>query len=354
MGFVDSYRLFLQHPFECKEHFLDAILSYPFDGDWQRELDNCAEMRLAAAFWPADGVLYTNTGQPYEFGPLLGWWIDHLEKALEGSPRQTQLSVNLSPFQERLQDNYIVLNPFWAGWDERLIDYCRETKRRSLLCSAHVLLPLARSHIFLDFCAQGGVDTIIATGEPACFDVAAFRQRGVVVNDKMLNWRTGANFFTCPYQRQHCVPLWGYYRGLIYNLINLAVVPGVINDDEFIFGPKCGCGRISVRVRPHAPQLPTVNYESFLAFVARLQGQYLNVQLVEWPDGRQEVLYTHLDGPDDLETTLPCRRGLLAKIGRKRPALSRMDYLKPVPLTEETFWTFYDSRLLVVSHPYLC
>ena len=92
--------------------------------------------------------------------------------------------------------------------------------------------------------------------------------QNIVINNNMINWVNGTNFYTCNHNQKHFLPLF-YSKGeKCFNLLNL-IEETSKNDDDFIIHKgikKCNCGknRLDFSFTPHKEHAIRFNKKTYL------------------------------------------------------------------------------------------
>jgi hypothetical protein len=176
----------------------------------------------------------------------------------------------------------------------------------AIYCRPNAALTLSRDPAFSEYLGGGHNLLCLATSdwEPA-YDAAWFRSRGVYVNDNMIDWQTGLNFYTCPNGGRHFLPMF-HGRGAAFdNLLNLEQdAPATAGDDAEVTGPeRCVCGRrkLGLRFVPHhsiqIPRYAEVRGAVEGRLMPQLRSQLAYIQFVEGEAGLG-VLYYRVGGGD--------------------------------------------------------
>lgn len=147
------------------------------------------------------------------------------------------------------------------------------------------------------FCNQKNF-IISSSNREAFFDDTLLIRRGIVVNDNMVNWRSGVSFYTCQFGKRHGLRnIYGKRNGRYYNLININCKEGTPIDDLVYYSKEsCPCGRSFVLedIIPHYEFCPKRNDGSFifdLSLARKIKHQWYTVQFVE-NDGKLDCHYT--------------------------------------------------------------
>lgn len=140
-------------------------------------------------------------------------------------------------------------------------------------------------------------------------DVPCFvKKTDTFVNDQMINWKSGVNFWTCRSGFKHFLPI--FYTGHDYytNLLNFNKIK-IKFDDKFEIKSdffKCSCGkfRCEFDFTPHANDFfPNKKYQELLGLADHLKTEYRLIQFIGHPNTTQ-VFYKSRHGdihPDDIK-----------------------------------------------------
>lgn len=275
--------------------------------------------------------LRSNTHAVYQFGPYPGM-VKAIERILEQSAHHVYCGIN--PYLDVNNQDIKLVRYLHPDHISRLIGLMRCGGHRPFSISPGCLLYLARCDEFIErYIKYFPGRAIITTGEPSLFDITALRKNGIYVNNKMVNWKTGVNFFTCRYGVRHHLPIFAHRDGRYYNLLNLFNKDGYPVDDFFeIVGPQywCKCGRLAIPFRfiPHIANCPLLDGQPYYRpdLATKFVGHYYNYQIIQ-VGNTNHIYYIPLsDVFDDPE--LPnqvLHKGYACVIGRKRPSFWRCD-----------------------------
>lgn len=117
-----------------------------------------------------------------------------------------------------------------------------------------------------------------------------FYSNSVFVNDTMVNWKTGVNFYTCESGHKHCLPIFVRTSDGYVNLLNLKDKQVRAIDDEWLVGPQkvCDCGKpaIDFVFTPHIDN--TIKNSRGIIYkcdmASQLTGSYRNLQFIQEGD----------------------------------------------------------------------
>jgi hypothetical protein len=120
---------------------------------------------------------------------------------------------------------------------------------------------------------------------------------GLWVNDQMMNWWTGVNFYTCPHNTKHILPTFLHKNDRLISLLNLADKQEHPLDDLVALGDRelCPCGRYFIKFNyiphvNHAIRGPNgIVYDPLI--INKLIGHYQNLQFIQEQTGEVNVLF---------------------------------------------------------------
>ncbi len=168
-------------------------------------------------------------------------------------------------------------------------DYAKKTNGPiALMSRPNTFLYLFSSPLFSAFLIKNKelISSIISSDWDAFFKQKHLKQEGIHINDNMISWQTGLNFYTCKQGEKHFLPIFHTEGGKTCNLLNLTTNKSVNDDDKFYFtGPtiKCECGlfRTPFKFTAHwRYSLSESIVEDFMAVPEQLQDRYINLQFV--------------------------------------------------------------------------
>lgn len=161
--------------------------------------------------------------------------------------------------------------------------------------------------------------------------------------DRMIDWKTGCNFYECRHGSFHILPIWFEEDGFSHNILNLENLPKVpVADLLTVRGfSKCECGHTKCDMSlvshfRHKPKSGT-GYLQQNEIFGNLKGHYLNFQIIfrdklahilvdEFKKGTSEEDYEMVKGtlkPMGFSTTL--ERMKYAYLGRRKRPLIWLD-----------------------------
>lgn len=121
-----------------------------------------------------------------------------------------------------------------------------------------------------------------------------FRQKhlDILINNNMINWKTGVNFYTCEKGHLHFLPIFILHKEYGINLLNMANKRLYINDDIFSYDPNpiiCECEKTKLNSKFITHNNNNFRYQ--LDLIEDLKDHYANLQFVR-EDDKTKVYYT--------------------------------------------------------------
>lgn len=109
----------------------------------------------------------------------------------------------------------------------------------------------------------------------------------IPINDQMVDWTSGGNFYTCTAGRKHWLPFFVHTDGKVNNLLNLASDYATSNDSwHFGATEECPCGktRMDFSFTSHIDQnIPSTRISR--DWLNELHDEYNHLQFYEFSDG---------------------------------------------------------------------
>lgn len=320
MRLTDAYESYLLRPsIKNGAILLKAIKSYNFanyTGDMYRMLRLYRDRHRLPIHTVIRSNGSTRVDTEYNFGPHRDWWIHEIESHLwqnNGSPLiYIKDPYPYAPLGYEFQnlDNAMRISLRHPDAIGQLIKLFRDRQPACYRALPSIYLYLCRSDRFLDFLASEGhkyITRFISTDLDAFYDEYKFNQCGFRINDQMINWRSGLNFYTCNAGTRHFLPIFMRANNRYYNFLNLARARGVEIDDFFeVTGPlamcKCNIPYFPFNFVPHIKNCSMVSGIPFydLTIARRLIGQYFSCQFYSDANGQLHIYYVAEDGTDDL------------------------------------------------------
>lgn len=129
-----------------------------------------------------------------------------------------------------------------------------------------------------------------------------FHQKHQYINDQMIDWYTGLNFYTCPAGYKHTLPIFCQNGDGCTNLLNMSVEEGMqACDDHFaITGVRdCACGKQSLvfEFRSHAKNYLDLDR----GILNKLKCRYTNWQVLEVEGKVKKFFYITKDDFDMID-----------------------------------------------------
>lgn len=162
------------------------------------------------------------------------------------------------------------------------------------------LMFLLSDNYFVDFLLQNKERiSIINTGISPFFKKKKLLENGFHINDNMIDWYSGLNFYTCKYNKKHILPIFYAEENKSTNLLNLSLRGRMVpKSDYFDYSPLgyCECGKTHYDLKfiPHIKTTPIVDGEYFydMEIPELLEGSYYNLQFVQIDEKTLDIYYT--------------------------------------------------------------
>ena len=184
----------------------------------------------------------------------------------------------------------------------------------------------------------------------SCWDPFFDREK-IKVRDRMIDWKTGVNFYECSEGALHVVPIWFEEKGMVHNLLNLTKVSFEMSDIMSIKSFKrCICGKTSCEYEfvSHFKQRPKVEgkYIVDLNLAGELKTKMLNVQFVQLENESFNVYYNTFDPFPDKASIDSDRDRIEAFLGRRPEYFPYRSYIVGT-YKYPTFWRgFYKTNVV--------
>lgn len=165
---------------------------------------------------------------------------------------------------------------------------------------------------FQDFLIKKNV-TVISTDHSSLLKKKRLINNGVHVNDCMVDYSTGQNFYTCNYNHRHILPIFNYTQKSSVNLLNLFKNNFVKQSgDIFKVGKeyRCDCGHKANKLEfiPHAKYVHHL-FGLKEQISEKLKGNYLNLQIIQ-TDGKLICHYHSYDSMPKQDKEYLCEIGV--------------------------------------------
>lgn len=271
----------------------------------------------------------SNSGLSYAIGPFSRMLIYLIENILRSSdfpnilkPIQTYLLFE--PFDKRkpflFNEKSLLLDKI-KGREDVLLDYLNKLKNPiGLIGLPHVLNELT---YVLESCKN--ITHLVNVDSPGFI-----RESTIPVNDQMIHWKTGLNFFTCKFKNKHILPIFLSNNGYFYNLLNISQMKQQDKSDYFkiISFEPCQCGRIKANFefKPHQQNYPGVDYFNFLKIANQLP-RIEYIQFIYRKNSIQVCCPEELDIQYLFNQKITFNTKQYLQIGRKLPAIWKTSQL---------------------------
>lgn len=321
------------------KQLLKAVKNYNFE-DFDYFIDKITDERLKIGEADVDRqILHSNTGKEYFFGPNLNFWVDRVEYTLRNSNnynKRIQIAIwhypqitNDKEIKERKLGYDVLLKSISTNVDF-LIDFISKlNKPIYLLSNPEIIRILLDNNKFVDFIS----DKIPVANTDSPLMIGDILRQKIQLNDQMIDWKCGLNFYTCKNNNRHFLPLFGIADdNKIISLLNLKNL--FLSDEDYfeIHDKKpirclCGNNRLDFKFLPHKNNYPKL-FDTNI--IKTLDSRYRYLQLIE--NGNQiEFYYDLLDDNislndisllDSLNVVYKPKQ--VYKVGHKMPIYWRM------------------------------
>jgi len=305
---IGCYKRYCEHQNErTAREFLLSARSYDFSGYY----DDIQEMKLVWDYYCNSSVTGyqmrtsgTSTGRTreYQLAPQHNFWFTQLETCIRypigcniDVPDLKVIGFYPMLFNDRIWEYIPQVNILAvSSVDEELIDWfeCFLKPNQSITLRPDMVFMLSKKDRFWDCCVNLDCRVVVSDWEPF-FDV----RQAVYVNDCMINWMRGVNFYTCPYGKKHFLPIFAKVDSHHVGLFNLGYRPSDDPDDYFeVKGEpvSCECGfyrlDFDFMPRPHNMIQHAGRYYYNPNLAKELDSDYKAMQFVQREDNL-DVLY---------------------------------------------------------------
>jgi len=292
--FFESYYL---NPFENQKKLMNAIFEYDFSN-----LDELEEISLLKKKYLCNSVKATQlesngsskTNKFYKFHPLFPVWRECIENKLRGHN-----TIQLVAPHSGCVPKIIVYDIFCSSIDylcylsiersdnglKEFIEIVRsksETGIINLSGMSDVWFRASMGADTIEYLLECGINSII-NFDWELFVKSEFKHK-FQINDQMIDWKTGLNFYTCKFGKKHFLPIFHIIENKISNLLNLYFDSEVCTDYFKIIGErrKCSCGKFYYLFDFKS------HYKNYLDIdrniINKLQSRYLGLQFIQIKD----------------------------------------------------------------------
>lgn len=308
---VRCYELYYSNPYRYANDLYHAIINYDFQG----YPDSMAEINLIkSAYLTSNDSIYIrsngttfSTDVRYSIGPMFGFWCPAIEKHLRGFDIEVLFS-----YGSVIDDSSSYCRPMVGqGRDKNKyiisFDIMSEANRIDVLA---ILSRLSERHncrlsiagvptLWVLISTDSEIKNHIRTYLPYIKSfinidweswVSESFLRDFFLNDQMIDWRTGLNFYTCAAGELHFLPIFHIGTdGLCSNLLNLSIMSEVSSDTWMDYGTiLCKCNRVRRAIKFCSK--PDLNFDFPRHVINDFESGYLNLQFLR-DDSGTKVLY---------------------------------------------------------------
>lgn len=290
---VGSYERYATCPsLETQNAFLDCCFEYDFsrfsnDIGFMKSIYNSFVRKNVCL---EDIFMLNSNGSSggqtkYSVGPFCGNLINRVESFQRGVPTSEIMRIStaypdIKGMNKVVRSGYVVVDlstPECVGFLSKALD---DNPGKT-----HLEVP---PHVFMMICCHDNLIqelsnrkiSIITTGGDA------YKSRKLKARDRMIDWKTGCNFYECKFGQLHILPIWFEEDGVSYNLLNLNDTDGHAVADIMKIGSfsACECGGKSCHLEfvSHFDHKPKTNYGyvKHAEITKSISGKYLNFQLI--------------------------------------------------------------------------
>lgn len=351
---LKDYQAFCDNPSITTAHnLLAALLANDLDFSAHQELLSiwrygCRNTHSSVSLNTSGST--SGKPQPYRFGPLPIFWFEKLEAATKYPSRTKPIQINnramagyrglqginlssAHPTEPHISA-YLDASSLYRDTINAICDKLDEFDKPTILtANPNVWLCLTSDELFTQCLIKhrAKIELLSTNWEPF-YKTKRLREHGVHINDTMINWWNGVNFYTCRWGNQHAYPLFAIDGNRVVNLLNLTGHVGTLDDLLKVRGDKCVCGKLNISVMPHAAVQPKIDglFIYNLGLVELLRSQYENLQFIQSGDV-MDVCYMGEMGEHDrflIETFLTGSdvrfwKDTLLRVNTKLPAFYR-------------------------------
>lgn len=334
---IELYRKFHKNPIN-KDDLINAIFNYSFD-----DLDRIIYSDEFEFTFPLkiDSFLKSNTGLKYKFYPMDV--IEKIEHHLRHQfPYKQKLFVRDDLFVRKIySDNNCVVGNDCHSPDFRN-EIIKKIKEKTYIYGyANTLNQLSNDEELLINCSSK-ISGFYNTDVPCFVNTEKLIKHDIHLNDQMIDWKSGINFYTCIFGQKHFLPIFNIRNKKYKNLLNCSDF--VSSQDDFIKIDtkriKCDCGifRCNFKFVPHYKNfIDGFDYEEILNLRNKLISktrwiQFIQVQKkihVFYETNQQEKLKKEdIDLIDEIFNKPRYIKGKYFKIGFKIPCFWKADLIK--------------------------
>ena len=327
-----------------QKRLLDACFYYDFSTyrsdmeeikEIKRSLPKKARSLEGSIQLVSNGSIGAGTG--YSLGPHGQNLLETTEGFQRGCKKKGLLRLStLYPFQKkantRVGEDYLVADLSL----KRCVDFMEgfleaSPEKTHIEVAPEVFMLMCCHDELMDMLLTRGISVITTSGD-------AYSRDGLKARDRMMDWKTGCNFYECAHGGRHIMPIWFEDNGTSHNILNLTDFYGHPVSDMLAIRAfsECSCGGVACDFRfvSHFKKKPLVGDEhlDMESLMRNVRGRYTNFQVIF--DGKKAQVLTCEFDPcatheDDfckvrkaLENfgfAVSRRRNCFARVGRKRP-----------------------------------
>lgn len=287
----EAYENYISKPSpETQRLFLKSCFLYEFE-DYKSHMEDIKRIYKSYNHKKTTGraFVFSNGSSGGECGYHIGPNGFDLIRRVESFQRglETESLLRLSTFYpERkgfnkvVNENYIIVDLSSEDCYKFISDFLYEnTHKTHIEVSPNVFMMMNCHKKLIEDLKKRSI-RVITTGDDA------YKTDSFPSIDRMIDWKTGCNFYECSYGSLHVLPIWFEEDGFSYNILNLeksmaAPIADLLKIRNF---SKCECGRTKCDLFfvSHFRNKPKseVSYLDHNRIFGKLKGCYLNFQII--------------------------------------------------------------------------
>ena len=294
-------------------NFIDYSLEYNFfdyknDTRKMYDLYNDFDKEVETISVHSNGST-NKTKTEYEIGPNARFLIQYLEKKQRNNLERVLINFRQDFYQvERFyfRENAIFSDLTSEKGAEYLISCFDQIRHEDFILETtpNVVLAMTCHENLIEYLSKNKL-RVVSTGDDALYD-----KNKINALDRMVDWKTGVNFFECSHGRKHIFPIWFEKGRMAVNLLNLNKKKHKKSDIiEIKSFEKCECGKMACNFElvPHYRNRPKLNgkYITNLDIINKINGKYTNLQFIQKKDEESFFVFYDIFRHDGVENIMP-------------------------------------------------
>jgi hypothetical protein len=324
---VEAYRAYvLNHSLKCQNIFLQNCFAYDFLR-YDYEMKSIVEIYKSLVGNEQKNtckvLMRSNGSSGEESNYFLGPYGDNLIKKIEAVQRGSSFNniVRVSTYYPEKKDlnsivdqSYILVDFASPNCINFICDFLKDNSNKTHIeVSPYVFMMMCCHEKLLEMLTDKRI-TVITTGDDA------YKHKKFSTIDRMIDWKTGCNFYECKYGGKHTLPIWFEEDGLSYNILNLCDTNGYAIADLADVGPfsDCMCGKkkCELKITSHYEYKPKIKgrYINHEEVTGIMKGKYLNFQIL-FEGNKARLLVDEFDNSEDFIKDYTIAESLLGQMG---------------------------------------